>query len=64
MSSCGGGDRRVLGAEELGTLLGGRGSLGWESSDHMVYMKDDYHWPGDGVEATQEPQDDAVEGSR
>lgn len=30
----------------------------------MVYMKDDYHWPGDGVEATQEPQDDAVEGSR
>lgn len=30
----------------------------------MVSMKNDYHWPGDGMEATQETQEDAVEGSR
>lgn len=33
----------------------------------MVSMKDDYHWPGDGMEASQktqdETQDEAMEGS-
>lgn len=60
-----GGDRRVLGAE-LGDLLGEGESQRKKpgTGDHMVSMKDDYHWPGEWMEATQETQNDAVEGSR